>query len=379
MGLDAGGTALNPTMPRYRMSSADARDLVAYIETLGVQPEPGVSDHSLKIGAILPPRTDASKAVSQAIREVLTAYFAEAAQNPVFGRVVEMHYLELPNKAQDRASAVRAFLEAEHIFALVSGFLADSEKEIGQVLDDRGVPLLNAVSASPAAALNRYVFYLDGGIPSQVEALTTSLLEDRAQSSGRIVFLNSTPGNEALSADSAKSRFQENHWLIDRISVGDSDWLGKLRRTRPDVIMVLTRLDSLKSLASLPQIIFLVPGVFLPPDAAEMQLTSGSRIRAAFPVLPSDFSSDAVAEYGKLAQRYQLPAAGVQAQRTAIIGARILMELLMRVGRDVSRESLIDQLENVREFKTGWSQPLSYSAGRHIGILVPHLIELGKR
>jgi len=377
MGLDSGGKPLNPVMPLYRMPASDARDLAAFIAMLGSQPDPGVSDTSLRLGALLPPHNQGAPELSRSIREVLTAYFADAAKDPVFGRVIEMRYLELPEVPEDRAAAVRTFLREQGIFALVTGFLAGSDKEIGKVLDELGVPLVNAISASPPLETNRYAFYLDGGIASQANALVNSVLENGA--SAPIAILYSPGGVEQQAADNARALLSESEWPeVHAISTRDSDWMAQIARSNAKIVLLLSRFPSFQPLAKLPDTLFLVPGVLLPPDSTEIPRAAGTRIRAAFPVLPSDFDVRAVAEYQKLAERYHLPAAGVQAQRSALCGAKIVMELLNRSGREVSREGLVDQQENLREFPTGWSPVLSYSPGNHIGIREPHVFELGK-
>jgi mono/diheme cytochrome c family protein len=55
MGIDASGNRLDPVMPRFKLSLADAADLVAYLKRLGSLPEPGLHDRSLVVGVVLRP------------------------------------------------------------------------------------------------------------------------------------------------------------------------------------------------------------------------------------------------------------------------------------------------------------------------------------
>ena len=51
MGVDAGGHALDRAMPRFQLTQADARDLLAYLDVLG-SVEPGVTDTAIVINVV---------------------------------------------------------------------------------------------------------------------------------------------------------------------------------------------------------------------------------------------------------------------------------------------------------------------------------------
>ena len=47
MGIGAGGNRLDPIMPRFQLTLADAAALLAYLKRLGTLPQPGLDDHAL--------------------------------------------------------------------------------------------------------------------------------------------------------------------------------------------------------------------------------------------------------------------------------------------------------------------------------------------
>ena len=53
-GLDPAGNRLPDTMPRYWMSPEDFADLVAYLKRLGRDQDPGLTETSIIVGALLP-------------------------------------------------------------------------------------------------------------------------------------------------------------------------------------------------------------------------------------------------------------------------------------------------------------------------------------
>lgn len=50
MGIDSGRNPLSSAMPRYTMTAADASDLLDYLAILGNQPQPGVTEDTIRIG-----------------------------------------------------------------------------------------------------------------------------------------------------------------------------------------------------------------------------------------------------------------------------------------------------------------------------------------
>ncbi|HEY6350686.1 MAG TPA: ABC transporter substrate-binding protein [Candidatus Angelobacter sp.] len=375
MGLDSGGTVLNSVMPLYHLQGSDAHDLIAYMKTLGVKPEPGVLDTSVRVGAILPPHG------STAVREALIAYFHEAAQQEeIFGRHIELETLNLPDDSAQGGKAVRDFIRDRSIFALVAGFVTGSEKEVVAALDDIGVPLILGVTPFPPSATDRYAFFLDGGIPSQTEALANYAIAAHTGSPPKVLILHSSGGVEQHMADAAFEQFRTAGWTeVQRVVLGSDSDLTKLRELHPDIVMLLSNNISQKELVAWPKTMFLVPGVLLSPDAIASPLMNGSSILTAFPILPSDFAGEGLAEYRALAKKYQLQSSDLQAQLAALCGAKVLVELLRRSGRDLSREKLVETEEGLTGLEIGWTPAFNFAPNQHIAIPTPRVVEVDSK
>jgi len=52
MGIDSAGNALTPAMPRYQLTIADAKALVAFLQRADAASEPGVSDEAIEVAVI---------------------------------------------------------------------------------------------------------------------------------------------------------------------------------------------------------------------------------------------------------------------------------------------------------------------------------------
>ena len=239
------------------------------------------------------------------------------------------------------------------------------------------MPLVLGVAASPPSATSRYAFFLDGGIPSQAEALANYAIAANTGIPPKVLVLYSPGGVEQRVADAVFEQFRAAGWTaVQRLAWGRDSDFAKLRESHPGIVMILSHDISHNELAIWPKTMFLVPGVFLAPDAIASALPIGSRIFAAFPVLPSDFVGQALAEYQGLTKKYQLDSGDLQAQLAALSGAKVLLELLRRSGRDLSREKLVEIEEGLRDFQTGWIPPFNFAPNQHVGIPSPRVVEV---
>ena len=160
MGIDPAGAELNPAMPRYQLSQADASDLVGYIKKLGHAVDPGITATAVRVGVLLRAGME-----GEILRQALSRHFAEVNRlGGIFSRQVELAYAELPDETARRAAGLQDFLQREDVFA-VCGDFTGAERAIADALRENGVPAVAALAASPdvRSPLNPYVFYLDDG------------------------------------------------------------------------------------------------------------------------------------------------------------------------------------------------------------------------
>lgn len=130
LGYDAGGNPLDRAMPRYQMTQQDMADLLEYLEVLGREPQPGVTDDALRIAVI----GDASLSTDLQL----------------YGRRIEVHHGRTPD----------AFLAID-ASADPSASLAAAERD--------GIPTIVVQSRTPVAG--RWAFSLTASIDDQRAAL----------------------------------------------------------------------------------------------------------------------------------------------------------------------------------------------------------------
>ena len=78
----------------------------------------------------------------------------------------------------------------------------------------------------------------------------------------------------------------------------------------------------------------------------------------------------------RLADLAELPPKPQATQLTAVSSGKILVEGLKRAGRDVSREKLIEALEGLYAFRTGFTPPVTFGPNRRVGALGAYIVSL---
>jgi ABC-type branched-subunit amino acid transport system substrate-binding protein len=372
VGRDPAGNRIGEAMPHFRMSGADLDDLVAWLQRIGEDTEEGLTGDSIVIGALLPLRDPASS--GSAIRAALAAYFESVNQaGTIFGRRIEFRVASLPADKAQRIQAVRTFLDEVQPFALVASFSSGFEVELDKLLREREVPLIGAYTPLPVREdpPNPEVFYLDAGLRGQSEALARFAMRDYGRVTKSLTLVTSGEEIYRQSAEAVRAVLKEGGWSAPEIPAGPAA-AQALRRSRADVVLMLCSpevmlplLDATADAGPAPR--FLVPGALADERALHSAAGRSGRLYLAYPAMPSDYEPAASQEYARLAESAKLPAQYVAAQLLALASARLLVNGLTECGRELSRPKLIGVLEGLYEFHTGFTPPVTFSAGRRVG------------
>jgi ABC-type branched-subunit amino acid transport system substrate-binding protein len=301
VGIDASGNRLDPAMPRYRLTHEQASDLVAYLEMLGREADPGVTESALKIGVVLPP---ASGAGSLRVREVLAAFALQVnEQGGFYGRQLQFAFINAPPEVAGRAAAVRDFVETEQPFALISSYLTGCEEEVGRYLDENKVPLIGpiALNAADGPARHRYVFHLVAGLAGQGEALArfATQLPELKHSAALLVHRED---DDAISVanETIRKRLVAAGWPAPRdVALAENstpDWDTLLRGGHVDAVFWFAPARGLEQLyraatsAGSSPFLF-APNVLAGPELLSAPPSFAGRIFCSFPTLPSYHTS----------------------------------------------------------------------------------------
>ena len=386
MGLDASGQRLHVAMPRYQLSQDDMADLVAYLQQLDQLLEPGVTETMIRLGTVLPP-PGLLPEMSQAIRAALTAYVDDInAQGGIYHRQIELHFDAAPETPEARPQALRVFLAASQVFALLGSFLAGAEAASATLVAEQEVPLVGVLALYPQVrgSLNRHVFYLYPGPEGQAQALVTFMAERYVADKPRLAVLYDEKLPHEV-AEEIHHHCRTVRWdAVEQVQIppGTLDVAPLVQALRGQGTAILLVLDPRVATATFFQEahrqawypIVLIPGSLAEREFLQAPPDFAGRIFLAFPTLPTASTSGGMVAYRRLATSRKLPHQYLAAQLAALSSAAMLVEGLKRVGRDVSRQKLMEALEGLYEFPTGFSHVLTYSPTQRVGALQTHIV-----
>jgi ABC-type branched-subunit amino acid transport system substrate-binding protein len=386
-GTDPAGNKLGNVMPRYAMSKDDLADLVVYLKRLGKDRDPGISDDKIVIGTALP-LTGPLGEMGQAVKAVTTAFFTELnSQGGVYNRRVELKFVDTgATPAATRANLER-LLKEEQVFALTATFMAGAEKELVSLIAEREVPLIGPLTLDPQTSLplNRQVFYLLSGVDAQARALVDFASRHPQLKNARAAIVSSQNDlnakvQEAIKDQSKKLNLeapQVYNYPTGHFEVLET--LMQLRKTDRDAVFFLGSSEELASFMKEADKIGWFPALVLAGGSVSKEVFNApagfdGKLFFSFPTSPADQTAEGVKEFRALAEKYQLPTRQLPAQMSAYSAARILAEGLKRVGKDLSRERLIQALEGFYEYKTGLIPSITYGPNRRIGALGAYVV-----
>ena len=350
MGIDPAGESLNTTMPRFQLTMADATDLISYIKKLGWPVDPGLTDTTVHLGVILPPPSQGAK-TSRIIQQALLKYFAHVNEaGGVFGRRIELAFTELPVEPTNRAGAISDFLRREQVFAVVGADFTGAESEIAAVMLRTGTPTIAALALLPQtdSPLNRYVFYLDGGVKEEVDALLAFAAKRFPGQSYRAAIISSDEENSREAAKWLRARLTESkfgHLVAANVqsSLGADlvFWLNSGLQSPP----IAAGRDNRTTI--------LIPGS-LAAEVSSAPPNAEIFVARCAPSLPESAALDANSLERISWER-------------AIASAEIITEGITRAGRNLSRAGLIQSLESFSNVQTSLPEAVSFGPNRRVG------------
>jgi mono/diheme cytochrome c family protein len=210
-GIDPGGRALSPLMPRYAMQPDELAQLIDYLKRLAPRPSPGVVNSVVHLGTVV--TEDVPAETKQAMLDVMQRYVQDLNEESAFrsharqGREDgaqpgadlhlrwELHVWTLGGTAQARRAQLEAFYAQQPVFALIGGLSTDTWLPVHEFCQLEKVPCLFPNTRLPVADTAAfYALYFDKGSVLRAQILARYLADHANEfASGRIVQV--LPGN----------------------------------------------------------------------------------------------------------------------------------------------------------------------------------------
>lgn len=386
-GSDPAGNHLLNVMPRYVMAKEDLADLILYIKRLGEDHDPGISENKIVVATLIP--KGALAEMGQAVKAVTSAFFDDLNnRGGVYNRRFELKFVETDETPTGKRADIERWLTNERVFAMTGAFIAGAEKEIVSLVAEKGVPLVGPITLYPQIGfpLNRQVFYLLSGVDGQARALVDfAAKKTELKAAGIAVVCSRSEINanivKAIEDQSRKAGLSAPtiyDYAAGGLNAGEA--IERLRRAGREAVFFLGSGDEVLSFMRAADKLGWHPYIFQPGSGGAEIFNApvgfNEKLFFSVPSSPADQSATGIKEFYTLAEKYKLPRQHLAAQLSAYSAAKILVEALRRVGKDVSREKLIQALEGFYQYSTGVTPAIPYGPNRRIGAMGAYVVQI---
>jgi ABC-type branched-subunit amino acid transport system substrate-binding protein len=387
-GVDQANNVLDRSMPVYQMSQQDIDDLVAYMKVLEFDADPGLSDDTIRIATLLPLSGPAA-ATGDVMRRVMEGYFAEINDNGgIFGRRIELLAVPMGQTPDASVNTLREAFDAEGIFAVVGAYSIGYDEALLGYLRSDNVPLVGPFTLDPGDAfIDANAYYLFSGFDDQARVLADRALVDGAAANKIVIAGQQTARAEQLlraAIDRVRKAPGDVEANVETWIPGEfnaAEFAGRIADNNIEALIFLggqaeldALLGELADRNSAPRIYLLSSLVSRP--MLDLPAAFDKRVFIAYPTTSQDVSPRGREDYARIAERQSLPREHIQAQLASLAAAKLLVEGLRRSGRDASRTRLVESLEQLYNFDTGVTPPLTYGPNRRIGALGAHIVSV---
>ena len=254
-GIDSAGQALDPLMPHYRLSAAESSALMDYLNSLGREDAPGVSDSEIFFATVMTDDVEPERRAS--VVAVLSKFFDEknslsrneerrSRRSPFFRDYKYKAYRKwvlvpwlLQGDPETWQSQLREYYEEQPVFAVLSGISGRPWDEIHDFCERHEIPtILPNTDRPPISADSYYTLYYSQGVTLEARVIAAHLdqVVGEAPSRGKIlqVFRGSRGRDAAGALESTANRLfglDVISWQLQPSVTLDRDALAKRAET----------------------------------------------------------------------------------------------------------------------------------------------------
>jgi ABC-type branched-subunit amino acid transport system substrate-binding protein len=388
-GVDPAGNQLAVAMPRYEMSPEDIADLIAYLKRIETDRDPGLTDTSIKVATILP-KDGALADVGAAMKDVLTAYFANVnAQGGIYNRRIELETIDAAANAAATAANTKKAIADDELFAIVGGLSAGADKELAAVTRETEIPYMGPATLLTQASAqdNRNLFYLLPGASQQARSLINFAAAKPELKKSPLAIVHSDDELALAAAAAIEDQARQKGWTSvtkKAFSSGQFDAAAVATALKAEGVETVFFLSATGETAFINAAVAAnwTPHVFLVGSLAgrdllkTLPLSFKDRVFLSFPTVPNDVGPEGIAELKALEEKYKFPPRHIASQLNAFAAAKIFTEALKRAGRDLSREKLITALEGLYEYDTGVTPSITFGPNRRVGAMGAYVFSI---
>lgn len=382
-GVDPEGNKLESAMPRYRMSPQDLEALIAYLKVLGTDLNPGLTETTVQVGILL-------HSATSPLYSLIVSYFKELNESGgIYGRKIEFVFAKAFRDPNSYAKSVRHLIKDEEVFALFGISNAEADNEVSPMLEQGNVPFITPLILTDRSELKTEIFRfsLFPGLIHQARALVVFAASEMKSARKSAIVL---PLEGGISNQIREIVFKEAnaHGWPEPETVrysGNEDEVSRivadLTQAGIEALFYFGPSRGLLPLMKETENREWSPHLFTPGMVSARQIFSLPRILddkvfLSNPTVPSDYQKSSLIEFKKLQQKYEVPNHNELQMLSFYATAKVFVEGLRRSGRALSRDKLIQSLENLTDFETGLTPRISFNPNRRTGSLGAYVLSV---
>lgn len=352
--------------------------------------ETGVTDNSVLIG-MTAPFSGPNGAYGLDMKMVINAYFRQINDaGGIHGRRLELRALDDGYETDRAVANTRTLINQEKVFALLASYgSSPTTAAMNEVFGVAKVPLVGSISGAESIRQlprdnpkNRYMFNVRASYANETEAIVNQLVS-LGFSNIAVFYQNDGFGKSGLDGVVAALRKHNQAPVavatVERNSADVSQAVQTIAQVNPQAVIMVTLykptaafVRAMRKIGQKPQFMTLSP---VGADLLVQELGDEARGIGISQVMPYPWNDTTplVREYQKLlGQNGKFSYYGVEAYAMA----KVLVDAIRKVGKDLSREKLLTSLEGMQNHDLGGYR-ISYSANDRFGSRFVDLTVIG--
>jgi branched-chain amino acid transport system substrate-binding protein len=355
----------------------------AILAQASVAQDAGITERTIKIGS-WGPLSGPVSLLGESMRDGLRVCAREVNDSGgVNGRTLELVVYDDAGSPQEAQAAIRRLLDQDQVFMLLGGSTSGSTLPVRHVISRRKVPFIASISSNMNLMdpFSRYIFRIYANEISQAQSITDWMIEHEGIKRPAIIY-NSNDygvGGYKVFSERLKKKYDMTPVAAERYNPGDQDFSAQLlsiKQANPDGLLVFSFAAEAGIIVRQANELGLTTKMFGGGGTATTLFQRGAGKAAkgfvADFVLPQFPESDhpKVVAYREMLSKWFYPNGFPPGRPSeydlAAYGAcQVALEAFRRVGKELTREKVIDALERFDKFDIGVIFPVSYSPDNH--------------
>jgi ABC-type branched-subunit amino acid transport system substrate-binding protein len=386
-GVDPAGNILDRAMPRYTLDGTTAEDLVAYLKRLGSDDDRGVGATEIAVAAVVPGSGQLA-GIGSVVGRLLSAHFDRINRDGgIYNRQIVLKAAAF-DSSRSAVDALQRLMSETEVFAVVAPVVFGQDAALAEFSERAALPVVGPLALYRRSERQDFTFYLTASLDDQVRVLVKYAQNQLAPANSKIAIVSSDNGAGLAIDDAIRREGRNAEWtpalsLQLRGGTAIADIASQLRREAVNIIFYDGGADRLVAFAEEAAQVAWQPAILtvgqpLTRESLVRLQELDARVFAAYPLLGSDQSPDALERLHSLQADYGIPAQHLPMQAAALVSARVLIEGLQRVGRDLTRAKFVAALAALQNLETGLMRPISFGPNRRTGVRGAHVVALGR-